>query len=263
MKAKKSLGQNFLKDDNVLNKIVNTISLQPEDLVIEIGPGQGALTKKLVQKNVNLVCYEVDERTKPYLDKLCNSKTKIIFNDFMKADIKEDIGNIKYNNLYIIANLPYYITTPIITKFIDDGIDVDKIIVMVQKEVGDRLSSKPNSKDYGSLTVFINYYFEVKKLFTVSKNVFVPKPNVDSVVISLEKKKNKLYVKNDKLFFKLVRDSFRQKRKTLRNNLKEYDMDIVGSVLCKYGYNTDVRAEALPLEIFVAISNELSKNSFF
>ena len=134
---------------------------------------------------------------------------------------------------------------------------------MVQKEVGDRLSSKPNSKDYGSLTVFINYYFEVKKLFTVSKNVFVPKPNVDSVVISLEKKKNKLYVKNDKLFFKLVRDSFRQKRKTLRNNLKEYDMDIVGSVLCKYGYNTDVRAEALPLEIFVAISNELSKNSFF
>jgi len=127
-KHKKSLGQNFLKDDNVLNKIVNTISLQPEDLVIEIGPGQGALTKKLVQKNVNLVCYEVDERTKPYLDKLCNSKTKIIFNDFMKADIKEDIGNIKYNNLYIIANLPYYITTPIIKKIILSQIMFKKIV---------------------------------------------------------------------------------------------------------------------------------------
>ena len=191
------------------------------------------------------------------------NNVNIIYDDFLKRNVCDDIKDYTYSKLYVIANLPYYITTPIITKFIDDGIDVDKIIVMVQKEVGDRLSSKPNSKDYGSLTVFINYYFEVKKLFTVSKNVFVPKPNVDSVVISLEKKKNKLYVKNDKLFFKLVRDSFRQKRKTLRNNLKEYDMDIVGSVLCKYGYNTDVRAEALPLEIFVAISNELSKSSFF
>lgn len=260
-KFKKKFGQNFLKDDNILNNIVSYSDVDNETLVIEIGCGAGALTRKVAPLCKHLIGYEIDITLKPILDTINN--VNIIYDDFLKRNVCDDIKDYTYSKLYVIANLPYYITTPIITKFIDDGIDVDKIIVMVQKEVGDRLSSKPNSKDYGSLTVFINYYFEVKKLFTVSKNVFVPKPNVDSVVISLEKKKNKLYVKNYKLFFKLVRDSFRQKRKTLRNNLKEYDMDIVGSVLCKYGYNTDVRAEALPLEIFVAISNELSKNSFF
>ena len=260
-KFKKKVGQNFLKDDNILNNIVSYSDVDNETLVIEIGCGAGALTRKVAPLCKHLIGYEIDITLKPILDTISN--VNIIYDDFLKRNVCDDIKDYTYSKLYVIANLPYYITTPIITKFIDDGIDVDKIIVMVQKEVGDRLSSKPNSKDYGSLTVFINYYFEVKKLFTVSKNVFVPKPNVDSVVISLEKKKNKLYVKNDKLFFRLVRDSFRQKRKTLRNNLKEYDMDIVGSVLCKYGYNTDVRAEALPLEIFVAISNELSNSCFF
>ena len=234
-KFKKKFGQNFLKDDNILNNIVSYSDVDDETLVIEIGCGAGALTRKVAPLCKHLIGYEIDITLKPILDTISN--VNIIYDDFLKRNVCDDIKDYTYSKLYVIANLPYYITTPIITKFIDDGIDVDKIIVMVQKEVGDRLS--------------------------VSKNVFVPKPNVDSVVISLEKKKNKLYVKNDKLFFKLVRDSFRQKRKTLRNNLKEYDMDIVGSVLCKYGYNTDVRAEALPLEIFVAISNELSKNSFF
>lgn len=262
---KKKYGQNFLVDVNIVNKIVSDIDVLPNSLVIEIGCGDGRLTKVLCEKFDKVLGYEIDLEVKERLlyNLSCFDNVEVIFDDFLNRNVNDDLSKYCFDNLYIVANLPYYITTPIITKFIDDGIDVDKIIVMVQKEVGDRLSSKPNSKDYGSLTVFINYYFEVKKLFTVSKNVFVPKPNVDSVVISLEKKKNKLYVKNDKLFFKLVRDSFRQKRKTLRNNLKEYDMDIVGSVLCKYGYNTDVRAEALPLEIFVAISNELSKSSFF
>jgi dimethyladenosine transferase len=258
-KHKKSLGQNFLKDDNVLNKIVNTISLQPEDLVIEIGPGQGALTKKLVQKNVNLVCYEVDERTKPYLDKLCNSKTKIIFNDFMKADIKEDIGNIKYNNLYIIANLPYYITTPIIKKIILDKLPVKSMILMMQKEVAERFSSNINSKEYGSITLYLNYYFKINKLFDVSRNSFDPIPNVDSSVVEFDVKTNKVLVENEELFFNIINDAFRQKRKNLKNNLKNYDLEKIATVLKNYGLNLQNRAENLSINVFADIANSLNE----
>lgn len=258
-KHKKSLGQNFLKDDNVLNKIVNTISLQPEDLVIEIGPGQGALTKKLVQKNVNLVCYEVDERTKPYLGKLCNSKTKIIFNDFMKADIKEDIGNIKYNNLYIIANLPYYITTPIIKKIILDKLPVKSMILMMQKEVAERFSSNINSKEYGSITLYLNYYFKINKLFDVSRNFFDPIPNVDSSVVEFDVKTNKVLVENEELFFNIINDAFRQKRKNLKNNLKNYDLEKIATVLKSYGLNLQNRAENLSINVFADIANSLNE----
>ena len=258
-KHKKSLGQNFLKDDNVLNKIVNTISLQPEDLVIEIGPGQGALTKKLVQKNVNLVCYEVDERTKPYLGKLCNSKTKIIFNDFMKADIKEDIGNIKYNNLYIIANLPYYITTPIIKKIILDKLPVKSMILMMQKEVAERFSSNINIKEYGSITLYLNYYFKINKLFDVSRNSFDPIPNVDSSVVEFDVKTNKVLVENEELFFNIINDAFRQKRKNLKNNLKNYDLEKIATVLKSYGLNLQNRAENLSINVFADIANSLNE----
>lgn len=258
-KHKKSLGQNFLKDDNVLNKIVNTINLQPEDLVIEIGPGQGALTKKLVQKNVNLVCYEVDERTKPYLDKLCNSKTKIIFNDFMKADIKEDIGNIKYNNLYIIANLPYYITTPIIKKIILDKLPVKSMILMMQKEVAERFSSNINSKEYGSITLYLNYYFKINKLFDVSRNSFDPIPNVDSSVVEFDVKTNKVLVENEELFFNIINDAFRQKRKNLKNNLKNYDLEKIATVLKNHGLNLQNRAENLSINVFADIANSLNE----
>lgn len=258
-KHKKSLGQNFLKDDNILNKIVNAISLQPEDLVIEIGPGQGALTKKLVQKNVNLVCYEVDERTKPYLDKLCNSKTKIIFNDFMKADIKEDIGNIKYNNLYIIANLPYYITTPIIKKIILDKLPVKSMILMMQKEVAERFSSNINSKEYGSITLYLNYYFKINKLFDVSRNSFDPIPNVDSSVVEFDVKTNKVLVENEELFFNIINDAFKQKRKNLKNNLKNYDLEKIATVLKNYDLNLQNRAENLSINVFADIANSLNE----
>lgn len=258
-KHKKSLGQNFLKDDNILNKIVNAISLQPEDLVIEIGPGQGALTKKLVQKNVNLVCYEVDERTKPYLDKLCNSKTKIIFNDFMKADIKEDIGSIKYNNLYIIANLPYYITTPIIKKIILDKLPIKSMILMMQKEVAERFSSNINSKEYGSITLYLNYYFKINKLFDVSRNSFDPIPNVDSSVVEFDVKTNKVLVENEELFFNIINDAFRQKRKNLKNNLKNYDLEKIATVLKNYDLNLQNRAENLSINVFADIANSLNE----
>jgi len=255
-KFKKKFGQNFLTDENILNNIVSSADIYKDTLVIEIGPGAGALTKKLVMNAKRVLAYEIDETLKPILSTI--DGVDVIFCDFLKRDVKKDLGNYSYKKLYVIANLPYYITTPIITKIIDDKINVDKIVVMVQKEVGDRFSAKVNTKEYNSLTLFINYYFNVKKLFVVSKNVFIPKPNVDSIVISLEKKEVRPNVINEDIFFKLVRDAFTQKRKTLKNNLKNYDFEIIKEVLNKYNYNDDIRAEALPIEVFVEISNRLS-----
>lgn len=255
-KFKKKFGQNFLTDDNVLNNIVLSCDIDNDTIVIEIGCGAGALTKKLVKNSKRVIGYEIDETLRPILSTI--DGVDIIFDDFLNRNIKEDLKKYTYKKLYVVANLPYYITTPIITKIIDDKINVDKIVVMVQKEVGDRFSSKPNSKDYNSLTIFINYYFNVKKLFLVSKNVFIPKPNVDSVVISLEKRKDKYNVSNEEVFFKLVRDAFKQKRKTLKNNLKGYNFDIIEEILLSHNFKSDVRAEALPIEIFIEIANKLS-----
>lgn len=255
-KFKKKFGQNFITDDNILNNIVDSANIDEETLVIEIGCGAGALTKKLVNVAKKVIGYEIDETLKPILSTIDGSD--IIFCDFLKRNIKKDLEKYSYKKLYVIANLPYYITTPIITKIIDDKLKVDKIVVMVQKEVGDRFSAKPNSKDYNSLTLFIDYYFNVKKLFVVSKNVFIPKPNVDSVVVLFEKKNKKCDVINERIFFKLIRDSFKQKRKTLKNNLKDYDFDLIKEVLTENNFSENVRAEALPLEMFVKISNRLS-----
>lgn len=255
-KFKKKYGQNFLIDENILNNIVNSVDIDSETLVIEIGCGAGALTKRLISKTKKVVGYEIDESLKPILDTI--SDAKIIFDDFLNRNINKDIENINHKKTFIVSNLPYYITTPIISKIINDKIDVDKIVIMVQKEVGDRLSAKVNSKDYGSLTVFINYYFNVRKLFFVSKNVFLPKPNVDSVVIMLEKKENKYDLINPNLFFKIVRDSFLHKRKTLKNNLKSYNFEIISNVLSEYGFNDNVRAEQIPMEVFIKIANSLS-----
>ena len=255
-KFKKKFGQKFHTDDKILNNIVESANIDDETLVIEIGCGAGALTKKLVSVAKKVIGYEIDETLKPILSTIDGAD--IIFCDFLKRNIKKDLEKYSYKKLYVIANLPYYITTPIITKIIEDKLNVDKIVVMVQKEVGDRFSAKPNSKDYNSLTLFIDYYFNVKKLFIVSKNVFIPKPNVDSVVVLFEKKNKKYDVINERIFFKLIRDSFKQKRKTLKNNLKGYNFDLIKKVLTENNFSEDVRAEALPIEVFVKISNRLS-----
>ena len=167
------------------------------------------------------------------------------------------LENPEYKKLYVVANLPYYITTPIIIKFIEDEISIDKLVVMVQKEVGERFKATPNTKEYNSLSIYLNYYFDVKKILDVSKNVFIPKPNVDSIVVEFTKKELLYELKDKKVFFKLVRDSFTQKRKTIKNNLKNYNLNKVEEILKKYNYNLSVRAEQLPIEIFVAIANNL------
>ena len=257
-KHKHSLGQNFLRDKNVLTNIIDSVDIKEDDLIIEVGPGQGALTKYLKLFNANLICYEVDIRVKKDLDKYLDDKTKVIFGDFLKADVLNDIKDIKYNNLFVIANLPYYITTPIIEKIINDKLDVKEMVLMVQNEVADRLSAKPGSRDYGSISVLLSYYYDINKLFFVSRKCFDPIPNVDSAVIKFTKK-DKKYNIDESLFKSFVRDCFGMKRKNLRNNLKKYDLDIIDKVLKSYGLDLQCRAEQVPFNCFIDIVKELGE----
>lgn len=257
---KKKFGQNFIIDENIIDSIINKSGVDKDTLVIEIGPGAGSLTYKLALSSGNVLCYEIDTTLKDLLNdniKGCTN-VKVIYNDFLLANVKEDIKEYNYKKIFVVANLPYYITTPIIIKIIEDDLPIDKLVVMVQKEVGNRFKALPGTKDYGSLSVFLNYYFDIRKLMDVSCNVFLPKPNVDSIVVEFKKKDHLLEVKNRELFFKLIRDSFSQKRKTLRNNLKNYNLDVIESVLSEYGYDLSVRAEQLSLDIFVNLANSLN-----
>jgi len=257
IKAKKSLGQNFLKDELILKNIADSIITNENDLIIEIGPGKGALTKHLKLKNSNLLCYEIDKRMEPILKKLEDEKTKIIFKDFLEANIIEDIKDYNYNNIYIIANIPYYITTPIIKKVIELP-KLESMSLLVQKEVAERFSAKPGSKAYGSLTVYLNYYFEINYLITVKNTCFDPIPKVDSAVINFKRKDKNTNVKNEELLFKLIEESFKMKRKTLRNNLKKYDWHKINEVLEKNNFHDNIRAEEISLDIFIAIANNLA-----
>ena len=258
---KKKFGQNFIVDENIINSIISKSQIDKDTLVIEIGPGAGSLTYKLAQYSKNVLCYEIDKTLMEILDNNLKEfdNVEVKYEDFLKADVLCDIKKYTYKKLYVIANLPYYITTPIIIKIIENSIPVDKICVMVQKEVGDRFKAQPGTKDYGSLSVYLNYYFNVKKLIDVSRNVFLPKPNVDSIVVEFSRKEFIAKAKNEEVFFKLVRDSFSQKRKTLKNNLKGYNLDLVKSILEEYDLDLNVRAENLPIEVFISIANKLTE----
>ena len=255
---KKKFGQNFITDENIIDKIVDNSNIDNDTMVIEIGPGAGSLTYKLCKKAKNVLCYEIDDSLNDILKNNLKEfdNVEIKYQDFLKSDVVKDIKNYDYKKLYVVANLPYYITTPIITKIIEDKIGVDKIVVMVQKEVGDRFKANVGSKDYNSLTIYLNYYFDIKKVMNVSKNVFLPKPRVDSMVVEFNKKELKP-LKNEEIFFKLVRDSFKQKRKTLKNNLKNYDLYKIEKVLKKHNMDLSVRAEQIPTDIFIEISDNM------
>lgn len=258
-KLKKKFGQNFIIDENVINSIIDKSLIDKETLVIEVGPGAGSLTYKLGQAAKNVLCYEIDDTLKNVLESNIGdlNNVEIIYGDFLKANVLKDLEKYDYSKLYVVANLPYYITTPIIIKIIEDKILVDKMVVMVQKEVGERFKATPGSKEYGSLSVFLDYYFDVRKLMDISSNVFIPRPNVDSIIVEFKKKEHIYELKNNEVFFKLIRDSFTQKRKTLRNNLKGYNLNSVENTLKKYNLDLSIRAEQLSLEIFVEIANNL------
>lgn len=255
---KKSLGQNFLIDQNIINKIINSIELKEKSLIIEIGPGSGALTKELVKLKADVVSFEIDTRLKDKLDKLSNDykNLQIIYDDFLNIDLKEFLKAKNYSNLYFVANLPYYITTAIINKITDES-NPNEMILMVQKEVAERFSAKPNSKNYGSISVFLQYNYDISKVTTVSKNCFYPSPKVDSMVIKFKSRENKIKPNNESIFYKLIKDSFQFKRKNLKNNLKGYNLDKVDETLKKHNKNLTYRAESLTIEEFIDISNNL------
>lgn len=258
---KKRFGQNFLKDQNILNNIAIKSEIDKETLVIEIGVGAAALTNKLCERAGFVLAYEIDkELTEIIADNLKGKdNVNVVFDDFLNRDLKEDVSKYNYKKIYVVANLPYYITTPIIEKIVNSNVNVERIVVMVQKEVGDRFNAKVGSKEYNSLTIFLNYYYEISKLMDVSRNCFIPAPNVDSIVVMMQKRDKQYDVKNEEIFFKLVRDSFKFKRKNLRNNLKDYDLDKILKVLNKYNMDLSVRAEKLTIDIFVEMSNSLSE----
>ncbi len=260
-KFKKSFGQNFLQDKNIIKSIVEKTNIEKNSLIIEVGPGSGALTRELAKVSSNVLSYEIDTRLEETLDENLRefNNVTIIYDDFLNRDIKSDIKDYKFDYIYFVANIPYYITTPIIEKLIESKIDFKTITLMVQKEVADRFSAHPKTKDYGSITVFLNYYFDIEKLIFVSRNAFIPKPNVDSEVIALRKKKIIKKADNEEKFFQLVRDSFKFKRKNIRNNLKNYDLKIVEDVLKKYNKDLTSRAEELKLNIFIDLANEIFK----
>ena len=244
MRFKKKFGQNFLKDSNIVKKITNICEIDKDSLVIEVGPGGAIMTKELAARAKNVLAYEIDTD--------------------LENELAIKLSSIKkytYNKLFFVSNVPYYITTPILMKIINSNLHFDKIVMMVQKEVGDRFSTNPGNKDYGSITVLLNYFYEVKKEFFVSKREFVPVPKVDSVVISFTERKEKLYLKDFDFFEKVLRDSFQYKRKNIRNNLKKYDLAKVEEVLKNYNLDLNSRAETFPVEVFVDLANSLFESS--
>lgn len=259
VKAKKSLGQNFLIDENIINKIVNELNILDDSLVIEIGPGKGALTKLLVKKAKYVLAYELDKECINYLNlNIKNKNLKIINEDILKANIKEDI--LDYNdikNIYIIGNLPYYITTPIILKLIEDKLKVNKYLFMVQEEVANRYCYLENNKEYNALTVYLNYLFKTKKCFVVKNTSFDPIPKVQSAIISLEDKEKENVI-NEDYFYEINKLIFRQKRKTLINNLKDkFNLNILKEVFNKLKFKENIRAEELSIKDIINLSDNL------
>lgn len=259
-KFKKKYGQNFLKDDRIVEKIVTLSDIEDDSLVIEVGPGKGILTRQLSKAAKNVICYEIDMQLEGYLINLSKelSNVEVVFSDFLDVDLAKKVSNYKYKHLYFISNVPYYITTPILMKLINSGLNFLKIVMMVQEEVGERFSATPGKKAYSSITVFLNYYYEIKRLFKVNRSEFIPVPNVDSEVIMLTSREDKIALKNKDLFFEFVRSSFQYKRKNLRNNLKKYDLKKIEEVLVKYGYSLNSRAEEIPVSVFAEIANSLA-----
>ncbi len=261
---KKKYGQNFLIDQNILRNIVEIPPITKETLVIEIGPGLGSLTEHLLNKAKHVLAYEIDQDLIPILKETFDSKKLTILNqDFLKCDIDSDIKqlNISYDQVIVVANLPFYITTPIILKIIEESAIVKEMILMTQQEVAERLTSKPSTKDYNSLSIAIQYKTIANIALRVPRTVFIPAPNVDSAVVKLkviDEITNK--PKNEQLFYEVVRSSFAQRRKTLVNNLHnkyQIDKETLINLLIKLDLDPRIRAENLSVSDFIRLADKL------
>ena len=264
--AKKRFGQNFLHDERVLDRIVSEAQVDKDTLVIEIGPGLGALTKRLCQKAGFVVAYEIDYTLiDPLKDTLkFYDNYELINKDVLTVNVEEDIKKYRKNlsKVYLVANLPYYITTPIILGLLSTTKLITKYVVMVQKEVGMRICSKPKTKDYNALSLAVMYRAKAKVLFDVDRHSFTPVPNVTSSVICLDLLEDVKYdLISEGLFFKLIKEAFSMRRKTLVNNLSGYyDKELINKMLKELKIKPSIRAEELGIYDFINMSNFLLKN---
>lgn len=266
IKANKSLGQNFLISEKVVNSIVESSEITKEDLVIEIGPGLGTLTKELLEKAGKVICIELDKNMIKILEDRFSlyNNFEVILNDVLKVDlnsiIKKEKEKNNLKNAKIVANLPYYITTPIIMKLLEEKLDLESITVMIQKEVADRLIAIPGEKDTGAITYAVYYYSVAEKILEVPKESFIPEPEVTSEVIKLKIRRNEIVgVKDKELMFKIIKNAFMQRRKTLLNaltNAKIFKSKEEGKeILEKVGLDENIRAEKLSLENFSELTD--------
>ena len=256
-KFSKSLGQNFLIDGNILRKISQGAGITKEDYVLEIGPGIGTLTEELALSAKKVVAVELDDTLLPILDETLKDypNVEIVHGDILKVDIKKLIDErLGGGPIKVVANLPYYVTTPIIARLIEEEYNIESITVMVQKEVAQRMVAPPGNKQYGSITVFVNFYTNPEILMTVPKTVFMPRPKIDSAVIRLKIKKD-LPLIDRKAFFQVVKLAFNQRRKTILNSLSNnpwgLDKEEIKSLLKKAQIPSDKRAEDLKIEDFI------------
>lgn len=268
---KKSLGQNFLTDPNILEKITETADLSDQVNVIEIGPGIGALTEFLARKANEVMDFEIDDRLIPILAETLSpyDNVQVVNEDILKTDLQSQIKNFKNPDLpiKIVANLPYYITTPILMHLIESKIPFAEFVVMMQKEVADRISASPNTKAYGSLSIAVQYYMEASVAFIVPRTVFVPAPNVDSAILKMVRRDEPLVkVESEDFFFKITKGSFLHRRKTLWNNLlamfgKDDEVkEKLTKALDEASISPSIRGEALSIEQFADLSNALYRN---
>ena len=267
-KFSKSLGQNFLIDDNVIDRILEGARLSETDRIIEVGPGIGTLTREMGKVAENVVAIEIDKTLIPILKDTLDEfdNIEVVNQDILKVNVQElvkeklDGGPVK-----LVANLPYYITTPIVMKFLEEDIPVTDIVVMVQKEVADRMNAKPSTKDYGALSVAVQYYCDTEIVAKAPRHMFVPQPNVDSIVIGLHVRDEKKYVvDNEDIFFKTVKASFGQRRKTLLNSLGGLGFlskDQIREALQAANIDEKRRGETLSIDEFANLSNEINKFS--
>ena len=265
-KFSKSLGQNFLIDTNVIDRILEGARVQEGDYVIEVGPGIGTLTKEMGRTAEKVVAIEIDKTLIPILEETLADfpNIEVINQDILKVDVQELVKE-KLNGgpVKLIANLPYYITTPIVMKFLEEDIPVTDIVVMVQKEVADRMNAQPNSKDYGALSVAVQYYCDTEIVAKAPRHMFMPQPNVDSTVIGLHVREEKKYnVDNEDIFFKTVKASFGQRRKTLLNSLGGLGFlskDQIKISLQEANIDEKRRGETLSIEEFASLSNAVNR----
>lgn len=268
LRPSKSLGQNFLADQNIINGMIEKSDIKKTDLVLEIGPGIGTLTEALCQSGGLVLAVEIDRKMIPILDETLRDYPNkvIIHDDILKTDIHQLIKDIRLPDgtfptaLKVVANLPYYITTPILMKILEDRIPATSLTMMMQKEVANRLTAKPGTKEYGAITLAVQYYSEASKIIQVPRDVFIPRPNVDSTVVLFKVRQDPpVFIKDEALMFALIKGGFGMRRKTLLNSLvgvADMTKDQVGLALRGAGIDEKRRGETLSLEEFAQLANK-------